>query len=222
MFSGDVPRVARDILRWRVGRFRGFGGERRDRVVYVSELGWCWLKRWFGSSVPEASVGRVLDGRLLFGDFVHAGVLRVLKEVYGERVVTELDDPRAVSGERHVLVGGERFVVSGRVDAILDRVVGIDVKSHVPCRENNSLPKPWHVTQARLYNWLLGLQKTILMYVSPEGVFEYEVLDVASEDEVRRLIAERKSPYYPWECDSCVYSGFCPVFKSRGDGGVPT
>ncbi len=66
MFSGDVPRVARDILRWRVGRFRGFGGERRDRVVYVSELGWCWLKRRFGSSTAKRVVSRLREAGLVY------------------------------------------------------------------------------------------------------------------------------------------------------------
>jgi len=217
-----APSIPVEIVKWRVARSRRHGQRRGDpSVYYVSDLGSCSLKREFEVRLA-GEVGNlgVLSGRLLFGDVVHVGVLAILKEVYGDRVKTELEDEDAVSAEKTVVVDGRKYTVAGRIDAILDNVVGIEVKSNTS-PPDEPLPLPWHVTQAKAYNWLFNLQKTWLVYVTPHGIYQFEVAEQMTEEEVRRIIREEKAPRWSWECRYCEFSSLCHVarLKKEKEGG---
>jgi len=216
------PLIPVDVVKWRIARNERHGRRRSDpSVYYVTHLGQCSLKRWFEIRLADEvrNLG-VLNGRLLFGDVVHAGVLAILKEVYGDRIKTELEDGDAVSAEKAVVVDGRKYTVAGRIDAILDSVIGIEVKSNTSPPEE-PLPLPWHVVQARAYNWLFNLQKTWLVYVTPHGIYQFEVGEQITEEEVRRIIREEKSPRWSWECRHCEFAPLChvPRLKKEKEGG---
>jgi len=216
------PHIPVEIARWRVAKDRVRGRRRGDpSVYYVTDLDSCSLKRWFRIRLADelGDLG-VLNARLLFGDVVHAGVLTVLKEIYGGRIKTELEGEDAVSAEKTVVVDGRRYTIAGRIDAILDDVVGIEVKSNTS-PPDEPLPLPWHVTQAKAYNWLFNLQKTLLVYVTPHGIHQFEVSEPLREEEVREVIREEKSPRWSWECRYCEFSPLChvPRLKKGSEGG---
>ena len=133
---------------------------------------------------------------------------------------TELDDEDAVSAEKTVVVDGRKYTIAGRIDAILDNVVGIEVKSNTS-PPDEPLPLPWHVTQAKAYNWLFNLQKTWLVYVTPHGIYQFEVSEQITEEEVRWIIREEKSPRWSWECRHCEFAPLChvPRLKKEKEGG---
>jgi CRISPR-associated exonuclease Cas4 len=211
----NTPQIAVDIIKWKIEQTLKHGNRRNQaNVYYVTDLEKCAMRRWFETRLPELGIIRALNGRLLFGDIVHVGILTILKKIYGERIVTELDDEEAVSAERTIVIDGIKYIISGRIDAILDKTIGIEIKSNVSPPET-PLPVPWHVTQARAYNWLFNLQKTRLIYVTPHGIFQYEVETPISEEEIKRIIRSEKSPKYSWECKTCEFSSICPIFRLK-------
>ena len=211
----NIPTVPVDIIKWKIKQIEKHGTRRGEpNVYYVSDLEKCAMKRWFETKLTELKTLRALNGRLLFGDIVHVGILTILKEIYGERIKTELDDEEAVSAEKTIVIDGAKYIIAGRIDAILDNIIGIEIKSNIS-PPDAPLPIPWHITQARTYNWLFNLQKTRLIYVTPHGIFQYEIETPITEDEIKRIIRSEKSPKWSWECKTCEFSSVCPIFRLK-------
>ena len=214
----NTPIVPIDIIRWSIEETNKHGKRRSDpSVYYVTDLERCAMRRRFEIKLPDLRVLRVLNGRLLFGHIVHVGILTILKEIYGDRIKTELEDENAVSAQKDIFIGPSKYTISGRIDAILDKSIGIEIKSNVSPPE---LPLPilWNVTQARAYNWLFNLRKTRLIYVTPHGIFQYEVKQPLTEDEIKHIIKTEKSPMYSWECNNCEFTSICPIYRARKEG----
>lgn len=211
----NTPHVPVDIIKWKLSQVKRYSARRgNSNVYYVTDLEKCAMKRWFETHLTELNSIRVLNGRLIFGDIVHVGILTILKEIYGDRIVTELENPEGVSRERKIVVNGRKYIITGRIDAILDKVIGIEIKSNVS-PVDVPLPVPWHITQARTYNWLFELQKTRLIYVTPHGLFQYEVDAPITEEEIRSIILSERSPKYSWECKTCEFASICPIYRLK-------
>jgi CRISPR-associated exonuclease Cas4 len=71
-------------------------------------------------------------------------------------------------------------------------------------------PLEHHLDQVKIYNYIFGLEKTILVYVSPDRVTQHEVSGKASQEEMVRRLVEPAAPRYPWECKYCPFSVLCP------------
>jgi len=192
------------IARWKARE--SLSHERDPDVFYVTDLVRCPLKRKFEQEMPEAQLLYSLNGRILFGEVVHAGIETLLREIFGDRVRTERDED--LTREKHVEVNGRIYKVRGRIDAILDGSTGIEVKSST---SNGTLPLPWHVDQAMIYNWLYGFRETLLLYVTPTGIYQYDVEAAYDDTGIARMIADESAPRYPWECRYCQFASVCSV-----------
>jgi len=211
----NAPTIPVDIIKWKITQNEKRGNHRDDpSIYYVTDLEKCATKRWFETHLTDLKNITVLNGRTLFGDIVHVGILTILKEIYGDRIKTELEDEKAVSGEKTIFSEKRKITIVGRIDAILDKTIGIEIKSSVSDLDS-TLPVPWHITQARTYNWLFNLQKTRLIYVSPYGIFQYEIDTQITEDEIINIIKREKSPKWVWECKSCEFASICPIYRLK-------
>jgi len=181
---------------------------REPNVYYVTDLVRCNQKREFELVLPKLSYTHVLRGRTFLGELVHRGLERILKEIFGDAVRVE---DEGIEKERIVDVNGAKYVVRGRVDAILNVDTGIEIKETI---SDSALPFQHHVEQAMIYNWLYSFRRTILLYITPDGVFEYEVDDRMTDAEIAKRIAEKRSPRFPWECKYCEYAPICPIRKT--------
>jgi CRISPR-associated exonuclease Cas4 len=112
--------------------------------------------------------------------------------------------------------GSGKAVVKGRADAIVTARdgarYGVEIKTS---RSDLSLPMEHHLDQVRIYNLLFNLERSYLLYVTPERIAQYEVSERASVEEVARRILEAKSPRYPWECRYCPFAVLCPSKLAR-------
>ncbi len=211
----NTPHVPVDIIKWKLDQVKRHSSRRANsNIYYVTDLEKCAMKRWFETHLTELNSIRVLNGRLIFGDIIHVGILTILKEIYGNRIVTEVENPDAVSAEKKVIVDGRKYIITGRIDAILDKTIGVEIKSNVS-PVDVPLPVPWHITQARTYNWLFELQKTRLIYVTPHGLFQYEVDNPITVEEIKSIILSEKSPKYSWECKTCEFASICPIYRLK-------
>jgi CRISPR-associated exonuclease Cas4 len=178
---------------------------RKADTYWVTDLVRCPLKREYELKYPELVEKEIFTPVFILGTLVHRGLQELLKSIMGEGVSTEVEGSREV-----VLPDGRKVIVEGRADIVVkisDEMIGVEIKT---ARSDYELPKPQHVDQARIYNWLFNLNQTILVYITPERVTQYLVSDKATEDEVVSRITSRKIPRYDWECKYCSYSVMCP------------
>jgi len=200
-----IPRVAELLYRWRIEEARKRLEEKGENEIYVTELVLCPLKPRFQRMYRELALAHSFSPLALLGEFAHIGIERVLREILGEDVVKV-----EVEYERGVEVDGRSYVIKGRVDAIVGDTV-LEIKTS---RSDANIPYQHHVQQLRIYLWLTGFSKGLLLYVTPERLVEYPVTDPASDgeilDAVRSIEVGEPAPRYPWECQYCPYAQLCP------------
>ncbi len=183
------------VVSWRIREL-----ERHERDgIWVTDLVRCPLKREFEERFPELYRASVYSPATILGSLVHLGLENLLS--------SELNAQTEVKGERQV---GDYKIV-GRIDAIVGRV-GIEIKTS---RADLEIPYEHHVLQAKIYNWLYDLEKTVLVYVTPDRFTEYHVSERVSEEDVIKLVLDKRAPRYDWECRYCHFSVICPNKRRR-------
>ncbi len=193
-----------DLL-YRVSKEEREKHKRSPSTYWITDLLRCTLKRDYELRYPELSESEVFMPFFIVGTLVHRGLQGLLREVMPNDISTEVEREREI-----VLPNGEVVCVSGRADILIkvgEELVGVEIKTS---RSDLGLPKQHHVDQARMYNWLFNLKRTILIYVSPDRVTQYVIEDSASNEEVVERVISRKIPRYEWECKYCIYSVMCP------------
>ena len=187
---------------------------REPSVVWVTDLVACGLKVKFSEEYPELEAPQVFDPALVLGVIVHKGLQGFLKHVLGEGKGYGVEVEPEASAEvdlSQVSPSAGKVVVRGRIDAVVTSPeggrVGVEVKS---MRGDAPLPLEHHVDQVRLYNLLFDLPATILLYVTPDRITQYEVKARADWKEVAQRVLEPKAPRYPWECRYCPFAVLCP------------
>ena len=184
--------------------------KREENVYWVSDLVRCPLKRIYEMIYPELSAKEVFTPIFILGNVAHWGIETFLKERLGDKVSIEVEGSREVT-----LPSGRSVVIKGRADAIIqlneNERIGVEVKT---ARSDTGIPQQHHKDQARIYNWLFNLEETILLYITPERVTQYEVTDKVTEQEVIARILDTNYPRYSWECGYCPYSVLCPYKKT--------
>ena len=177
--------------------------QRELGTFWVVDLVRCPLKRDFERKYPELSSSLIFRPNLLLGRLVHLGLEKLLSE--------RVEDVRVeVEGEREVYVETGKVKVRGRIDIIIGEI-GIEIKT---ARADFSMPQQHHVDQLRAYNWLFDLSGGILIYVTPDRIAQYEVMETMEEGEIKERILSDKAPRYDWECVYCIYNVLCP--QKRG------
>ncbi len=198
-------RISELLYHWRIEESRKRMEQRLDNEFYVTELIMCPLKYRYAKTYKEIALASAFSPTTLMGELVHLGLETLLKKLLGEDVVkTE------VEFDREVVVDGVSYIVKGRVDAIVDDTV-IEIKTS---RSDVHIPYQHHVLQLRIYLWLTGLNKGLLLYITPDRVVEFEVNTAASDGEVsdlvRSMLVGEPAPRYAWECSYCPFASLCP------------
>jgi CRISPR-associated exonuclease Cas4 len=187
------------IAEWRLKELEKHKRLREASGLEVTDLIRCPLKRNFEEKYPELYRATAYTPATILGSLVHLGLEHLLS--------SELNAEIEVKGEKHI---GE-YKIIGRIDAKLGKV-GIEIKTS---RADIEIPYEHHVLQAKIYNWLFELEKTILVYITPDRITEYVVEDRIDEEEILKLIVDKKAPRYDWECRYCSFSILCPSRKKK-------
>ncbi len=187
------------ITEWRLRELEKHRKLREEGAIEVTDLIRCPLKREFEEKYPELYKASAYTPATILGSLVHLGLENILS--------SELNAEVEVKGEKAI---GEHRIV-GKIDAKIGKV-GIEIKTS---RADFEIPYEHHVLQARIYNWLFDLEKTILVYITPDRITEYVVDDEINEDEIIKLIVDKTAPRYDWECKYCHFSLLCPNKKRK-------
>lgn len=198
-------RISELLYRWRVEEARKRMESKQDYEVYVTDLVFCPLKVRYQKMYSEIALAHAFSPVTVLGELVHIGLEKFLQDQLGRDVVNV-----EVECDREIVVDGTAYVVKGRVDAIVGDTV-IEIKTS---RSDANIPYQHHILQLRLYLWLTGFNKGLLVYVTPERIAEFEVNTPASDGEVadlvRSIIVGEPAPRYAWECSYCPYAYLCP------------
>ncbi|RLG82989.1 MAG: CRISPR-associated protein Cas4 [Thermoprotei archaeon] len=190
---------------WRIEEFRERVRSKGENELWVTDLVSCPLKTKFVKQYAELAEAAAFTPVTVWGELTHRGFEDVLKILFPpEDVVTEVEVSKSV------VVEGREYFIKGRVDAMYKDIV-IELKT---ARSDYSIPHEHHILQVKLYLWITGKEKGILIYITPERIAEYEVTNDLTDDNVKELvldvIKERKVPKYSWECKYCPYTKVCP------------
>lgn len=181
---------------------------REPNVYWVSDLVRCLLKRNYELIYPELRMREIFIPTLISGNLIHRGLQSVLKERFGGNVSVEVEASREV-----VLLTGDKVVIKGRADAIVstdEGRIGIEIKTS---RSDLNIPHEPHLEQVMIYNWLMDLNYSLLIYITPDRITQFTVLDRLTEADVVDRISSPTYPRYSWECNYCTYSVLCPYKK---------
>lgn len=183
---------------------------RGENEYYVSDLIRCPRKIEYEKNFPELVLNQAYDPTLLLGDIVHLGLETFLKKVFGEGILKGI---LGIEVEKKQSIN--KYIIRGRIDALIElesgKRIGVEIKYS---RRDIGLPHQHHVLQVKIYNWLYDLSKSILIYITPNRITEYDVEEKASEEEILSLIEDKKSPRWPWECQYCRFAILCPYKKT--------
>jgi len=190
---------------------------RHLKVVYVTDLARCPLKRKFELKFPELGKYDLLSPAGVLGTLVHMGFELFLERYAmkeGYNVLTELELSKVVDIE------GEEYVINGRIDALLISMNSSDslVVELKTSKSDTSIPYEHHILQAQIYAWMANASDAILIYFTPERIAEFRLRTLEksklSDNEVKRLLKETISitvaPRYEWECKYCKFANICP------------
>lgn len=184
---------------------------REEDVYWVTDLVRCPLKREYEILYPEIRMSSIFSPAAIMGDLVHLGLEEILrKRLDNATVLVEVEGSRRVS-----LPNGREAEVRGRCDVIVELggvKLGIEIKTS---RSDMRIPLEHHIDQARIYNWLFNLERSYLVYITPERIAQYPVDQKASEEEIVSRISSKAYPRYLWECRYCDYSVLCPFKKTQ-------
>ncbi len=183
---------------------------RGENEYYVSDLTRCPRKIEYEKNFPELVLNQAYDPTLLLGDIVHLGLEAFLEKVFGEGILKgilgiEVEKKRNIS----------KYTIRGRIDALIElesgERTGVEIKYS---RRDIGLPHHHHVLQVKIYNWLYDFSKSILIYITPNRITEYNIEEKVSEEEILSLIEDEKNPRWPWECQYCRFAILCPYKKT--------
>lgn len=196
MSGPKVRPSVRFFLEWVKRKVEEAKEHKRDpNEWYVTDLVRCALKREIELVLPpELTTLLWISPQVIHGTIVHQGAELLMQ---GK---PEVEKSRQVGP----------YVVKGRAD-VLDEERGevVEIKTVRP--NVKSLPFEHHVLQLRAYMWLFGVPRGRLVYITHEWIREFEVTTPLADEDVLRLIEDRRSPRYDWECDYCPYKSFCPL-----------
>lgn len=183
--------IADKIFNWRLSEH--LKHKREPGVIYVTDLIYCPLHRILEEQYPILATAETYNPTTIIGSLIHIGLENLLKEWFNAE--TEV--------EGTIQIG--EVTIKGRIDAVTGNT-GIEIKT---ARSDINIPHPQHIDQCAIYNSMFNLEKTILVYITPDRIIEYEVNKRYSEPDIFKLLTSKQTPRYQWECSYCRYSILC-------------
>ena len=173
---------------------------RKENEIYVTELVECPMKREFRKDLWHLEV---TNPSLILGRLVHEGLELLVKQLFpDEEVKTEVEVERELDDK----------VIRGRIDAIVgDRIIEIKYMRGI----KGDLPLEHHKYQLRLYKWMTGMRKGSIIYITPDGIKEYDEDKPVNNAEILQIIEDNRIPKYDWECKYCAFAKYCPYARVK-------
>lgn len=173
---------------------------KNPKVVYVSDLVYCPMKRKFKLLYPELVFD--FEPYMVLGDIVHKGLQTYLKD-WNFEIEKEV--------EEKIIIDNEEYILKGRIDAFSKEFL-VEIKSS---RSATGIPHEHHLLQLKIYMAMTSVSKGILIYITNDRIVEYPVSlgDFDFGKLVRDFIYATEVPKWDWECRSCPFSKFCPFAK---------
>lgn len=196
------------IYRWRINNTIKRLEEKLDNEFYVTDLIYCPLKYKYQKLYKELTIASAVSPITMLGEFAHYGIEKILIDIFGvDNIKTE------VKCEKGIEVDGMAYTIKGRIDAVIGDYI-VEIKTG---RSNTSIPQQHHIMQTRIYLWLIGYKKALLLYITANRITEYFIDKPATDGEIidliRSTISGAPAPRYQWECNYCTYSLLCPDKK---------
>jgi len=193
------------LYRWRINESKERIEKKQDNEIYVTDLIYCPLKYRYQKMYKELSIVASVSPTTIMGELIHIGMEKLVSDLLkGKNIMSE------VEVERKINIDGKEYVIKGRVDLIVDNNI-IEIKSS---RSDANIPHEHHILQLRIYLWLTGCERGLLLYITSNRIAEYEIIEPLSDGEisdlVRSIISGEPAPRYQWECSYCSYALICP------------
>ncbi|MEM0026609.1 MAG: CRISPR-associated protein Cas4 [Ignisphaera sp.] len=197
------------VYGWRIEEARKKLEKKLENEIYITDLIYCPLKYHYQRMYKEIAIANAFDPITISGELIHLGIGKVLADLLGKDNV-KLE----VEYEKEMVIDGATYIVKGRVDAVVGDWL-VEIKSS---RSDLSIPHQHHTLQVRLYLWLTGLRKAVLLYITQNRISQYFIEDPVSDGEVadliRSILSLKPAPRYSWECSYCQYAILCPNKKT--------
>lgn len=180
------------------------------KIVFAHELSQCSRKPVMADQLQALDLSVSWKPAVLLGEVVERGI---------EKYLTSLGfSPPSKPWSKIVSANGEMYVVVGSPDFVDNvekpyRVVDVKYTASQPSVKDH------HIVRMRVYLWLTGAQEGILLYVSPEGLKSYTVIETMTDREVASLIETRPAPMWDWECKLCPFESYCNQAVRGGKSG---
>lgn len=174
-------------------------------IIYVTDLVSCTHKRRLRQIFPELTLR--FEPVAILGDLVHVGLEEYLKKHNYEV---------EVSVEKKFEIHGREYVLKGRLDAYNpEEKIVVEIKSG---RTAQNLPREHHILQLKIYLELMEAEKGILIYITPEKIYEYEFerdKKINIKSMMESLINDQIHPRWSWECKYCIFQKICPYYTRQ-------
>mgnify|MGYP000288811317 CR=1 FL=1 len=177
-------------------------------VIYVTQVTQCLRKSYYEIKHKAVNVDYELSKHLILGKSIHLWLQELLKK-YGN----ELNIKYCI--EKDIKFMHRGYMIKGRADIVINDVL-VELKT---THKSIHLPDRMHVLQANEYAYQLGLQKYVILYVTPNGLIEFKfttdrykhfifihrletLIDALEMDE----LPEKETGY---ECKYCPFRNKC-------------
>jgi len=195
--------ILNKIVRYYISKYFSwlFEGPRENSYA-VYEVLECKAKVEFTRSLPYTIVSTFMSPSSIIGLLVHEGFGSIFSDVCSTYCKVY---------SKEVEVDGVKYVINGWPDYYDGyRVIELKYTSH-PVKE----PENRHIQQVRMYLWLTEARKGYLLYITPRKVYEFEIDNPMTNEEVVELIKNWTSPRDPSECTQCIFRSVCPHSVER-------
>ncbi len=175
---------------------------RNPKIIYVSDLVYCPLKRRYRLLYPELTFS--FEPPMILGDLLHTGLQQTLREM-GFEIEKEISET--------FVVGGEEYLLKGRMDAYREDLI-VEIKTS---RSGAGLPHPHHMLQLRIYMVMTGVRKGLLIYLTGDRIVEYPVewSEINLGELIEKHLGLAEYPVWDWECRICPFNKICPYRIDR-------
>ena len=204
--------IVEKILKAKIDEY--FSHQREENMLYVTDLVRCSMILKYEQEYKDLAIINSINASAIMGNFVHEGLEGFLKNVFSN-VQTE------VELVKEIVVEGKTLKIKGRADAIIEvngEKVVVEIKSS---RTDKGIPHEHHIIQLKIYLWMTGIKKGLLVYITPDRIAEYPVDEPLDDAEVAKLAEETlkllKAPRYAWECKYCVFAKVCAVQQNASN-----
>jgi len=180
----------------------------KDKTIYVTQVCQCLRKSFYELTMPIVDINDVFRKHLVIGSSIHLYIQKLLSNYCGELgYKCRIEVP--------IEFEYNNYKILGRADAVINDVV-VEFKTTV---KDVKIPNMLHLMQTNLYTHILGLNKYVVVYVTPNDILEF---NYTFNNELLNMFMRRlnilvnalnsmnvPSPEEDVWCKNCLYKHLC-------------